>query len=132
VFLGDLLVALFVAMLLTVLFSVLLGAGGPWSGYWIYFLVILLVAWVAGMWVRPFGPTVWGVYWFPVLLFGLIAALLIAAVTKPARPPGETSRPAERSEGEEEALAAGAAVSLGVFFWFLLLVLLFALVIAYL
>lgn len=153
-FLADFLVALLVALLLTALFAAVFGTTGPWSGFWVYFLLILLMAWVAGIWVRPFGPAVWGVYWFPFLLFGLIAALLIAAATPPAprgpRPgPGErpyrdeVAGPAEpdgeditatreRPYTDEDVVAEGAAVTLGLFFWLLMLVLLIALIFAYL
>jgi len=100
-FLLDFLVALGVALLLTVIIAALFGTTGPWPYAWLAFLLILLVAWAAGTWARPVGPPLWGVYWMPFLVFGLIVALVIAAATPPDR--------ARRRSAEVPASAGGAA-----------------------
>jgi hypothetical protein len=109
---GEFLIALAVALMLTAAFAAF-DATGPWAGFWVFFVLVLLVAWAAGVWVRPFGPAVWGIAWAPYLVFGLIAALIVAAAA-PARrrsraagppplrpptsePPAATARPGDRA-----------------------------------
>lgn len=146
-FVVDFLIAFGVALLLTAIFASAFRSTGPWSGFWAFFLVILLVSWAAGLWVAPFGPALWGVSWAPYLLFGLIAAFIIAAATPPRRPeerpsgsPEERARErrahAERapdlpSERDDDIAVEGAAVALGVFFWILLVLLLTVVAIGY-
>jgi len=132
-FLLDFLVALGVALLLTVIIAALFGTTGPWPYAWLAFLLILLVAWAAGTWARPVGPPLWGVYWMPFLVFGLIVALVIAAATPPDR--------ARRRSAEVPASAGGAApeeeaseetaVAVGMGVWIVFIVLLVALVLGY-
>lgn len=129
----DLLFVLVVAMLLTFLFSAAFSWTGPWPGFAWFFVLILLTSWAAGLWVRPFGPPLFGVFWMPYLVFGLIAALLVAAASPPEgarRRPGSAPRPP--SERDEDVAAEGAAVAVGLFFWLLVLVLVTAVVIGYL
>jgi hypothetical protein len=146
---GEFLIALVVAMLLTVAFAAMFDATGPWSGFWAFFVVTLLVAWAAGVWVRPFGPPLWGIYWAPYLTFGLIAALIVAAATprrrpragpvprrRPIDPPGVPgSDPAGRAgtvRVEAEDLGAEEeAVAVGAFAWTLVVLLLIVVIVGY-
>lgn len=132
-FLLDFLVALGVALLLTVIIAALFGTTGPWPYAWLAFLLILLVAWAAGTWARPVGPPLWGVYWMPFLVFGLIVALVIAAATPPDRArrrSGEVPASAGAAAPEEEA-SEETAVAVGMGVWIVFIVLLVALVLGY-
>jgi len=132
-FLLDFLVALGVALLLTVIIAALFGSTGPWPYAWLAFLLILLVAWAAGTWARPVGPPLWGVYWMPFLVFGLIVALVIAAATPPDRArrrSGEVPASAGAAAPEEEA-SEETAVAVGMGVWIVFIVLLVALVLGY-
>jgi hypothetical protein len=81
------------------------------------FVVFLLVTWAGGLWVTPFGPTLWGVAWLPLVIVALLAALLlIAAAPERYRFP---TRPAGR-----EAAGVAAVVGFGIFFWILAILLL--------
>jgi hypothetical protein len=128
-FLAELAFAVFVAAMLTAIFVAGFRRAGPWmSGLW-FFLIVLLAAWVGGVWARPVGPAVWGVYWVPFLWIGLLVALLLAAAT-PGRRPRSRREPAERAERRESAATAGDTV-LSWFFWGLLVGLILALVLYY-
>jgi hypothetical protein len=95
----------------------------------LFVLPLLFFAfWAANLWIQPVGPVVWGVSFFPVLIVGLIAMLLIAAATPPR--PRDTIV-VETEESREARQAAGAA-ALGFFFWLVLLILMGSVVVAYL
>ncbi len=84
----------------------------PWAGFWPLFLMTFLLVWLGGVWLVPFGPAVYGFYWAPFVVTGIVLALLIAAVTLPS--------PAEvRVDRSREAKIVTAAVS--VFFWVLII-----------
>jgi hypothetical protein len=123
-FVADLFVALVVALLIGLVFFVIMGRS-PWKGFFWAFLAIFLFSWAAGVWIRPFGPSIWGVTWLPFLVFGFLLALIIAA-TVPPRPRRPGPDVLERGEAASEPDATHVAV--GVFFWVLLLGLLVALV----
>lgn len=117
----DLLAAFVIALLLTVIFVTLFRAPGPWGAWWLFLLIVFLAAWAGGLWITPIGPPVLDVYWLPMLLVGLLFALLIAAAAPPA-PPRSTAEMVAEQE---------AALAISSFMWILLLALLFSIVLAY-
>lgn len=112
----DILFAILFGALLTVVFSLGVGRRGPWANAWAFFLIVFLAAWAGGTWVRPFGPSIGGVYWLPFLGAGLLIALLMAAVTPPPKPPG--------TEARREEIKTTLIVEVELFFWIAVLVLL--------
>jgi hypothetical protein len=120
-FLMDLLFALVIGVLFTVLFAVLFRARGPWASLLVFFFIVFLAAWTGGLWLDPFGPPLFGVYWLPFLLIGLFFALLLAAATPPV--------PRTRTEAVVEAKAS--ALAFNVFFWVLIVGLIVAVLVAY-
>lgn len=73
--------AIFLAILITAIFSFGFRNTGPWGSIWIFFAIIFLVALVAGEWATPVGPAVYGLYWVPIVFITLIVAFIIAAAT---------------------------------------------------
>jgi hypothetical protein len=101
VFLVDLLVALAVAMLISAVFAAVFRPSGP---FWLPFVVILLAAWAAGVWVRPVGPPAWGAFWLgPLAVGGIVALILASALPSTRRPPSPT-RPPPPPPRPQEAL----------------------------
>jgi hypothetical protein len=125
-FFADLLLALAVALLLTAIFSAGFRNRGPWGAWWIFLLVVFLATWAGGLWLVPFGPTVFDVAWLPFLFVGLIAALLLAAAVPPARPPRTYGEAVAEARAEEAAVAA-----FSIFFWVLLVGLAVAVIVSY-
>jgi len=121
----DLLFALAVALLLTLIFAAILGARGPLGQCLGLFARRFSGRWAGGLWITPFGPPLFDTYWLPFLFVGLIFALLLAAVA-PVAPP-RTRREAIAQAREEEA----AVAALTVFFWILIIALAGAVVLAY-
>jgi hypothetical protein len=105
-------------------------------------MILLFATWALGVWFRPIGPPVRGVYWAPfVAAIVVVSLLLMAAASAPRRPTGKTReqlkgveiRPVTPAEEkiEEERAEAAAAVSLGFLFWILIAVAVAAIVAHY-
>lgn len=104
----DVFLALLVAFVLALIFSVGLRRPGPWGSFLWFFVVVFLGAMALGAWLEPVGPVAWGVAWIPLIFGALLIALLLAAAT----PPTYVRRvPAEAPETEAEVAAAG------IFLW---------------
>ncbi len=132
----DFLVALLVALIAGGLFVWGTRRSGPRKGIFWMFLLILLATWAGGIWLRPFGPVVLGVHWFTFVTAGILVVLILGvfhAYTERSRPRGrhETLDMLERIE-EDKRLKRAAYLSLGVLFWFLLAVLVTAILLRYL
>lgn len=125
----DLLFALALAGLLFFVFGSTIGARGRPEGSGgetaVFFLILFFVIWAGGVWLQPFGPAVYGVFWAPFFVAGLVAVLVLAA----GRPSGARHSSRETA-GSERALEA-EAVTVGWAFWLLLVLLLFALTLRY-
>ena len=117
-FLPHFLTALAVAIILWAVFALGFRRSGPWPGIILFLAVVFLGTWAGGVWLQPFGPTVWGVAFLPFLLIGILVALLVAAATPP--PPVEAVEETPPPE-----------VAVGAFFWVLVIVLLASLVLWY-
>lgn len=72
--------AIIVAIIISLLFFYVLSAKGPWGTLWSLFLIILLIVWAASLWINPIGPVYWGVAWIPLFFIGIIIALLLSAI----------------------------------------------------
>lgn len=79
----EVLFALGIGLVFTAIFAALLGRSGPWASIPVFFALIFLAAWAGGVWIAPIGPALFGVYWVPFVVFGLIFALLLAAAVRP-------------------------------------------------
>lgn len=159
-FLGEVALAFLIAVVLSFFFVAFVGWRRSYrpgdkelaTGLLFFFTVLFLATWAGGLWLAPFGPTIWGVSWVGFLIVGLVVALLLAAVAPPRggeRP--ETTRGAEGPRRETEPLtletgpgkapqagqdrgdapADNLAAGMGVFFWALLALLVIGIATAY-
>ncbi|MBN2554118.1 MAG: hypothetical protein JXB06_15175 [Spirochaetales bacterium] len=127
VFIWDLILALAIGVVLTLVFTFGFRRRGPWSNVLLFFLVVFLGAWTAGIWIPPLGPPLRGVFWVSPLMVGLILALLLAA-SYPATP-------RERSREEinlKPEVPSPVVVAMDVFFIILLIVFAAVILIGYL
>ena len=124
--------ALMIALVFSVLFAWLIRRQGPRGGFFWFFLIILLSTWAGGIWMAPFGPVLWGVYWLPFLVIAFIFSLMVSlsAHGRDLRTREETLKEIEDAR-KEKALEELTYVTLGVFFWFLLAALVVAIVVRY-
>lgn len=105
---------------------------GRRSGILWLFLIIFLTTWAGGIWIKPFGPTLWGVHWLTFVLIGIIIALLLVVTSPSPGPRGrkETINMLERIE-KEKKLEKVTYVALGTLFWVLFGVLIVAILVRY-
>jgi hypothetical protein len=122
-FLWHLIFALVVALVIFAIFGLALRRTGAWPAACFIF-ILFLFSWAGGIWLAPFGPVLSGVYWFPFLVVAIFVAVMLAAAVPPERP-----RPAVSTSPEREAVETGTA--LGVFFWFLVGLLIIAIAVYY-
>ena len=126
-FIWDVVVALLIGILLTLIFTFGFRRRGPWSSIMLFFLVVFLGTWTAGIWIPPIGPPLWGVFWLSPLMAGLILALLLAAAF-PAIP---RRRSREEIELKPE-VPSPVVAAVDVFFIVLLIVFAAVILIGYL
>jgi hypothetical protein len=96
------------------------------------FLIIFLATWAGGIWLKPFGPSLWGIHWLGFLVAGLFV-LIILVITTPNRAPKgrrETLDILEKVARNRE-LDQITYLTLGVFFWILLAFLIIAIISRY-
>jgi len=136
----ELMFVLATVLLVTSLFSAAGLRYGPWSRILWLFVMLFVVTWAFGVWLRPIGPPVWGAYWAPYVLVGVFLALLLAAAAPvsrrpPPQPPGAKPLPGARTpaELEDEQIETEIAVeeSINIFFWLVLLLAAVAIVLRY-
>lgn len=121
---------IFVLILTAVLTAIFAGACrrcGPWDNLMIFFIVLFLSTLGMGLWVRPFGPVIFGFYWMPFLIIALIVALFLAAMTSPPKPPKTAAEVKQQIREEAEKVR-----TINAFFWVLLVVLALTIISGYL
>jgi hypothetical protein len=125
-------ISFILAVLLTGLYMLVTWGAGRRTGLIWLFLIILLATWAGGVWLKPFGPTLWGIHWLAFLLVGLVVFLFLIIVLPRKAPRGrhETLDMLDRIEQEKE-LEEVAYITLSIFFWILLSVLIIAIVLRY-
>ena len=96
------------------------------------FLMIFLATWAGGTWLKPFGPTLWGIHWLAFLLVGIIIVMFLVIFIPQKTPKGrqDTLDMLERIEQEKE-LEKVAYITLNIFFWVLLSALVIAIILRY-
>jgi hypothetical protein len=129
-FFWDLIVAFFIALIISVILGGLLGWERPdrpgiGAALVFLFLILFLATWAGGVWITPFGPAAWGVFWLPFLVVGIIIAFLIVALV-PSRRPRTRQEAAQQAEEESEN-----ASMLGGLFWFFIILLIIAIIAGY-
>ncbi len=122
----DLLFALVFGLLVTIIIAGWFKRRGPWSGIFIFFLIVFLSSWAAGLWFIPFGPSLYGVYWIPFLIGALVVGLILAAAGPRLFP---RSHPKEEMKERNKRFIT--ATDFDVFLVVTLLVLVIAVIIGY-
>jgi hypothetical protein len=125
-------VSFVIAVVLTGVYMLLTRGAGRRTGIVWLFLMIFLATWAGGVWLRPFGPTVWGIHWMVFLLVGLIIVLFLFILIPRKAPRGrhETLDMLENIEKEKQ-LEKVAYITLSIFFWILLSLLVIAILLRY-
>jgi hypothetical protein len=101
IFVLEILFALIFGLVFTL---IIFSLGRRWRpvDFIIYFLILFLFIWGAGIWMRPIGPPLWGVFFLDFLFVGIIVSLFII-VFIPERRPRYFTRKETLEEVEKEA-----------------------------
>ena len=127
----DLMIVFVIALVLSLLFAGPFAWRRPgqrvfWGNAFFLFLVFFFISWAGGVWLPPFGPVLWGVYWAPFVLTAFIVGLLLLALIPPRLP--RTRREATIQRAKEEMAVKTA---LDFFLWTLVSGLLIAIIVRY-
>jgi hypothetical protein len=125
-FITEVLFALVVAFVLSLIFSMGFRGYGWGMGFLMFFVILFLMTWAGGIWVTPFGPLWWGVPWVSFLFVGLLIALVMAALM----PKNHRYRTGSPSEQEAKATSE-TLIAMDVFFWILMIAVVLLLIIGY-
>ena len=118
----NVIIALLLATILTLVFAFAFRTRGPWNSPWAFFIVLLLAIVAAGVWLIPAGPRWNDVAWVPLVITGVLFALILAAATysKPRRDELNTNEVRDVKEEIPKSTVATTA-AFGMFFWLLLI-----------
>ena len=128
-----------IAILIAFVFSVFLvsvvrwrkpGTGGIWSTLLFLFTFLFLVIWAGGIWLVPFGPRIFNIYWLPFIVSAITFSLIIITLI----PPKAGRRPAiklVKTDEKHKIESSNSELVLGIFFWFLIFALLAVIILRY-
>lgn len=123
--LAEMIFAMVVALLLTIIYAVGFRKQARNWGILAFFAIVFLSSWAGGVWMEPVGPALGGIYWLPFLIVGLMAALLLAA-SVPTRPPRTRGEALREADSRKEVQS-----TFGMLAWALLFALVLAVVAHY-
>ena len=117
----QLIFSLVVALVLSYILSLLLRRRGPRGGFFFFFLMLFLITFAGALWIRPFGPSLYGVFWLPTILVCLVAGLFLyqAAPRHPPHNREETLQMLEEKQTQHQ-LEEVTYVTLNVLFWLII------------
>jgi len=129
----EFLTSLAVALVLFVIFALVTRSRIRRTGFLWPFLFVLMATWAGGVWVRPFGPELAHIRWLQFLVVGLLAVLL-AALFAPLKPPRNRRETLEQLEEmpRQRQFEKMSHIALGIVFWIVLCVLIWAVIANYL
>jgi len=126
-FFVEFIIAFSIAIIFVVVLRSMFGRRAPFGSFWILLLFLFLVTWAGGVWLVPFGPTLFDVAWLPFLVVGIFIAIVLATTVPP-----EPARPMTVEQARDEGATASALAGLTIFFWITILFMMIAILLAYL
>jgi hypothetical protein len=117
------------ALLSSSLAVYLLRRRGYQIAYFWLFIFMLLATWAGGIWIRPVGPDIGGLFIVPFIMAGVLAICFLMAFVRPPGPHGrrETIYMLERIQRQRE-IKKITTISLNIFFYCLLVLLVVAII----
>ncbi|MEJ2697414.1 MAG: hypothetical protein P8013_12275 [Candidatus Sulfobium sp.] len=119
----DLFYVLVITLVLTAVFAVGFRKQRTWPVVLVFFVILFLATWAAGVWITP-AASLPGVSWVSYVIVGLLFALLLTALI----PLSRSMQSARAREAEEKAIAI---VVFDLFFWILVIGLIAAIIVRY-
>jgi hypothetical protein len=121
--------SLVIALSISFILSLFLSRERPRTGFFFFFLILFLVTLAGGLWVRPFGPSLFGVFWVPIILVGLVSGLFLYQ-SAPRHPPHNRKETIQLLEEEQQyrQLEKITYVSVDFIFWLIIVLLVVAVI----
>jgi amino acid transporter len=119
--------ALVVSVVITVI-AVVAGRKGPWGTAWTFFLILFLSLWIVSIYIRSVGPVYLGIAWVPIIIAGILLAVLLAAAI-PDTNRDQSLRDTQSSKVSQADEQDVRNTSVGRFFWILILLMITAIII---
>ncbi len=128
-----------ISILIAFVFSVFLvsvvrwrkpGATGIWSTLLFLFTFLFLVIWAGGIWLVPFGPRIFNIYWLPFIVSAITFSLIIITLIPPQTGGRPTIKLVKTNEKKKND-SSNSELALGIFFWFLIFALLAVIILRY-
>ena len=126
-FFGHLIFALIIAMMLAAVFGAGIRRHRWGTDLLLFFILLFLFTWAAGVWVTPIGPVLLGVPLFTFLFAGLLFALLLAALI----PTPNVDRKFSAPQREARKAERETAVAVDALIWILIVGLIIAIIFSY-
>lgn len=98
--------SLVIALGVSLIVSRFLRRQAPRIGFFFFFLMLFLLVLAGGLWIRPFGPTFYGVFWLPLVIVGLFAGLFLYHST-PDRLPRNRREKIQTRTGRDKTVTGG-------------------------
>ena len=129
---GRLIAVLLIAWFITAIAALVFRRRGPWGTVWTFFLFLFLALWTVSIYIRNVGPVYWGIAWLPLLVSAIIFALLLVSIIPDANHwRDESLRDSETSKvsSVEEIRRTTSRPRHGGLFWFMIVILIIAIVV---
>ena len=120
----DLILSFIIALIISIIFARILVRKGPRRGFFWFFLPVFLAVFAAGIWAKPYGAPLNSRNWLPFFLAGIFMATLLT-ILAPRYPKVKRTTQLDRTETlemldeieRENKMAELAYISLNLFFW---------------
>jgi hypothetical protein len=121
--------SLVVALSVSLILRLFMRKDSPRVGFFFLFLMLFLITLAGGLWIRPFGPHFQGVFWLPIMVIGIIAGLFLFQ-SAPRRSPRNRKELLQEMKVEKNRrqLEQLTYVSLDIFFWVIVVILIISIV----
>jgi len=121
------------ALLASIMSVWILRRGGYRMAFTWLFLLVFLAIWAGGIWIKPVGPTFGGVFYLPFAASCILVVFIFLAFTRSNKPQGrvETIELLEKIQRKKD-FEKISIISINIFFYFLLCLLLVAIITKYL
>jgi hypothetical protein len=93
-----------------------------------FFLILFLSLWIVSIYIRSVGPVYLGIAWVPIIIAGILLAVLLAAAI-PDTNRDQSLRDTQSSKVSQADEQDVRNTSVGRFFWILILLMITAIII---
>ncbi|MBA3901758.1 MAG: hypothetical protein H0X62_16415 [Bacteroidetes bacterium] len=122
----EILIVLIISLFVASIFYYIFKSKGP-ARLFMFFIVVFLASWAARLWIMPIAPGFLVLQWLPVLIVGIIFALILSV-------PMSTSNTSEKLIGNESKVKLNqdqTSYAISGFIWILLAILLLSIMVGY-